>query len=180
MFLLTINYNSKNKDITHLTTKMVILNNSVENSLSNVANLSCYMGLDSLYVISIVMSEEFQYEIKEVESSCNVKYIEVGIRYFVEHYLENQNSDHFWKFNKNTLYILRDGNYSDVKALFTRIQDIKVNIVRGSSQKSHMVSPIDFRLSCYLMILFNMDYKRMNSENSFNLITKNRYLPSFK
>lgn len=53
-----------------------------------------------------------------------------------------------------------------------------MNVVRGSSQKSHMVSPIDFRLSCYLMILCNMNYKKFYSENSFNIITKDRYLPS--
>jgi hypothetical protein len=67
-----------------------------------------------------------------------------------------------------------------VKELFTRVQDMKAEIVRGSSQKSHMVSPIDFRLSCYLMILFNMDYKRFNYENSFNILTKDRYLPSYR
>lgn len=180
MFLLTINNNSKNKDITHLTTKMVVLNNPIENTLQNVANLSSCVKLDMFYIISIVMCDKLQYEIKEVISPCNVKYIEVGLKFFVENYLENPGNHNFWQFNKNTLYILRDGNYSDVKELFTTVQNMKANIVRGSSQKSHMVSPIDFRLSCYLMILFDMDYKRFSSENSFNILTKDRYLPSYK
>lgn len=62
--------------------------------------------------------------------------------------------------------------------MFKRINNTKVQLVRGSSQKSHMVSPLDFRLSLYLTILCNMDFKYFRTNNSFNKIDKKRYLPS--
>jgi len=173
-----MNNNSKNKDITHLATKMVVLNNRLESDLWSVANLANQMNLDTFYIFSIVMSEDFESKITEVEYPCKVKYIEVGINVFIESFLQNPNNHSFWEYNKNTLYILRQGGYSDIKEMFTIIQDTKVKLVRGSSQKSHMVSPIDFRLSCYLMILFNMNFKKVYMENSFNVLNKERYLPS--
>jgi hypothetical protein len=89
-----------------------------------------------------------------------------------------EDNTNFWTHNKNTLYIIKNGNYSDIKGLFTTIQGAKVKLVRGSSQKAHMVSPIDFRLSCYLLILCKMNYKRFTLDNSFNELSKDRYLPT--
>nr|QJQ35219.1 hypothetical protein [Fusarium ramigenum]QTK22401.1 hypothetical protein [Fusarium oxysporum f. sp. albedinis]SNU76834.1 TPA: hypothetical protein [Fusarium oxysporum f. sp. lycopersici]SNU77058.1 TPA: hypothetical protein [Fusarium oxysporum f. sp. cucumerinum]SNU77665.1 TPA: hypothetical protein [Fusarium oxysporum f. sp. niveum]SNU77835.1 TPA: hypothetical protein [Fusarium oxysporum]SNU78072.1 TPA: hypothetical protein [Fusarium oxysporum PHW808] len=179
MFLLTINNNSKNKDLTHLVAKMAVLNNPVENNLLNIAKYSSDMNLDTFYIFSIVIDDSFECKITEVDYPCKVKYIEVGISFFIENFLGSENIN-FWHYNKNTLYILRNGNYSDVKELFVQIQDIKVQVVRGSSQKAHLISPIDFRLSSYLLILFGMNYKKFNSENAFNIIQKDRYLPSSK
>lgn len=156
---------------------MTILNNSIECDLWNISKLSEYMNIDKFYIFSIVIDETFECKVTETEQ---VKYVEVGFKYFIENYLENSNNIDFWKHNKNTLYILRDSNYSDVREMFTIIQETKVRLVRGSSQKSHIISPIDFRLSSYLMILFNMDFKKFNAENSFNKLSKDRYLPSSK
>ncbi len=176
---MTINNNSKNKDVTHLTTKMVIVNNSIENTLSNIAAASKCMNIDTMYIFSIVLDDTLKCEVLELEYPCKIKYMEIGIKFFMERILDNRDHD-FWKYNQNTLYILRNGDYSYLKEIFTVIQEEKVNIVRGSSQKAHMVSPIDLRLSCYLMILCNMDYKKVYSENAFNILTKDRYLPSHK
>lgn len=156
---------------------MAIINNSVENTLSNIAAASKFMNLDTLYICSIVIDDTFECEVLELEEPCKVIYMEIGIKFFMERMLDNPEHD-FWVYNKDTLYILRDGDYSDLKDLFTVVQAEKVNVVRGSSQKSHIVSPIDLRLSCYLMILYNMDYSKVASSNSFNILTKNRYLPS--
>jgi len=133
------------------------------------------MNIDQLYIFSIVIDETFEYKVTEVEQ---VKYIEMGLVYFINNYLGNPNNTEFWKYNKDTLYILRDSNYSDVNKLFSRVKDVNMSVTRGTSQKAHMVSPIDFRLSCYLMILCDMNYKKFCAENSFNVISKDRYLPS--
>jgi len=39
-----------------------------------------------------------------------------------------------------------------------------------------MLSHLDFRLSCYLMAIFNFDYYLISKLNTFNNISKNRYL----
>lgn len=172
-----MNNNSKNKDINHLATKMAVVNDTINNDLIFISNMLNAMELDVLYIISINIDDSLEYEIMELEHQSNVKYINVGLRFFVDNFLQNSEYHNFWQFNKNTLYILRGGSYSDIKELFTIIQDTKVSLVRGSSQKSHMVSPVDFRLSCYLLILCKMNYKKFHSKNSFNILGKERYLP---
>jgi hypothetical protein len=47
---------------------------------------------------------------------------------------------------------------------------------RGGSQKAHALSHLDFRLSSYLMAMFNFDYNLIYSLNSFNFMGKDRYL----
>jgi hypothetical protein len=64
----------------------------------------------------------------------------------------------------------------DIKNLFARIQNRNVNVGRGGSQKAHALSPLDFRLSSYLMAMFKFDYKFISSLNSFNVMSKDRYL----
>ena len=64
----------------------------------------------------------------------------------------------------------------DIKNLFAKINNKDVNVGRGGSQKANALSPLDFRLSYYLMAMFNFDYKLISSLNSFNLMSKDRYL----
>nr|YP_010044489.1 hypothetical protein J6816_mgp02 [Tolypocladium guangdongense]QPF24434.1 hypothetical protein [Tolypocladium guangdongense] len=163
----------------HLTTKMVVINKLIENTLYNIACLSHNMNLNVLYIVSITIDEKHECEILEIKEPSKIVYIEIGIKLFLEKILDNSDHD-FWKYNKNTLYILRDGSYSYLQDLFAVIDGKEVNIVRGSSQKSHMVSPIDFRLSSYMMILCNMDYKKFCQQNAFNCINKFRFLPGLK
>ena len=77
---------------------------------------------------------------------------------------------------KNSLFIVRGGNFIDIKNLFAVIENQTVNVGRGGSQKAHGLSPLDFRLSSYLMAMFNFNYKLISSLNSFNVMTKDRYL----
>jgi hypothetical protein len=83
----------------------------------------------------------------------------------------------FLDYNINSMYILRSGNYIDIKNMFTSINGYRVNIGRGGSQKAHMLSPLDFRLSCYMMAMFNFNYKHISHLNTFNSINKDKYLP---
>jgi hypothetical protein len=72
---------------------MTILNNSVECDLWKITNLSNDMNMDSFNIFSIVMSDTFECRVTEVEESSNVKYVEMGIKYFMENYLDNPNID---------------------------------------------------------------------------------------
>lgn len=173
-----MNNNSKNKDVTHLATKMAVVKTTIANDLIYISNLLKTMELNSLFIIEIIIDDTFECEIFQLEQGSQTKYIKVGLRYFVGNFLQNPNNTNFWEYNKNTLYILKDGNYSDIKELFTIIQDTKALVVRGSSQKAHIVSPIDFRLSSYLLILCKLNYKKFYYNNSFNELSKDKYLPS--
>jgi hypothetical protein len=61
--------------------------------------------------------------------------------------------------------------------MLTKINDCYVNLGRGGGQKAHIISPLDFRLSCYLIAMFNFNYKLVNCLNTFNDLNKDRYLP---
>jgi hypothetical protein len=71
---------------------MVVVNNSVENSLYNIAELSSYMNLEQLYVFCIDTSDTSVYKVGEVGQ---VKYLELGINLFVDNYLGDPNNTDF-------------------------------------------------------------------------------------
>lgn len=173
--MLTINNNSRDERLTHLTTKIVVLNHHIENTLSNIAIVSNNINIDILYIMSIVIDDKCSCEIIEYTGPSKIIYIEMSIEYFMEKMLDDQAYD-FWRHNKNTLYLLRNGNFSDLTLLFTSIDEKKVRIVKGNSQKSHLISPMDLRLSSYMLILYNMDYKKLYKLNAFNNVSKDKYL----
>ena len=70
----------------------------------------------------------------------------------------------------NIVY-LWGGNWIDIKNLFAKIKNRNVNVGRGGSQKAHALSPLDFRLSTYLMAMFKFDYQLIYSLNSFNIMS---------
>lgn len=175
-FVLTLNNNSKNKELTHLTTKMTVINHPIENSFLNIANLSSSMNIEELFIFSLNLNT-IETKVIRTDFPNKIVYIEMSINSFIEDILQNEEND-FWKHNLNSLYILRDGDYLDLHYVFDTINNRKVQIVRGSSQKSHVVSPIDSRLSCYMLILYNMNYKKFSENNAFNYMSKKRYLPT--
>ena len=137
------------------------------------------MQIDKLHIYSIndcSKSDKF-FDMIRLKEPSNVNYIKIGVENFTE--FLNKPDVNFLEYNKDSLYILRNGCYMDVKNIFTRINGYDTNVGRGGSQKAHMISPLDLRLSCYLMALFNFDYKLISNLNSFNNISKNRYLPYF-
>jgi hypothetical protein len=158
--------------------KSIILKNTLTNNLENISHLCNIIGIDSLIIFSINIRSKFESKVIKIDLPNKIVYIELDLETFIENFANGEKVD-FWHHNKNTLYILRDGNISDLNLLFNTIENVNTKVVRGSSQKSHMLSPIDFRLSNYLMLLFNMDYNKVNNQNSFNILDKKRYLPNY-
>jgi hypothetical protein len=78
------------------------------------------------------------------------------------------------------MYVLRNGTYFDFKYILRNVGKFGINLGRGGGQKSHIVSPLDFRLSSYLMAMCDFNFKLFNSFNMFNTLPKNKYLPFIK
>jgi hypothetical protein len=131
------------------------------------------MNIDKLNIITLDMYDEDAQPSSTTVDSVN--YVEMGYETFKK--IITNPEFKFLEYNKDTLYILRDGSYTDVKKLFSSISGFDVNLGRGGSQKSHIISPLDFRMSFYLMALFNFDYKYIAYLNTFNDLPKDRYLP---
>jgi hypothetical protein len=177
MFLLTINrshYEGK-ENIICLHSKMVIIRelqyinlNDLSISLSGikVKNLNILCIDDDVKVnnVNVITSNV----------ASKVSYTEMNSEYVIKH-LNHENED-FFDYNQDTLYVLRDGNFLDIKNLFSTINHNLVNIGRGASQKAHVLSPLDIRLTGYLMAMFNFNYELISKLNAYNYIPKSRYL----
>lgn len=123
------------------------------------------------------MKELDKLEAIVIEKPRKINYVEIGFNRFLKDILNNSNTN-FLDYNQHSLYILKNGNHKDIKRLLVEIEGHCVNVVRGSSQKSHFLSPLDLRLSSYMMALSNFDYQYLSKLNMFHDITKDRYLPS--
>ncbi len=172
MFVFTHNRSLYKDNLNTLITKMVIIKESRFISLDEMSlRLGC-MGIDYLNIFSISINTitNTVYSKKH----CLISYVEISPQNFVE--LLNHEDCKFLDMNKDSLFIVRGGNWLDIKNLFAAINNRDINIGRGGSQKAHALSPLDFRLSTYLMAMFNFDYNLISSLNSFNVMSKDRYL----
>jgi len=176
IFTLTLNNNLIKDKINNLIGKIIIIREDKEVDLFEVAKLLDLMGINRLNIVAInprgTLEKTNYINIKE---PSNVKYLEINVEDFIA--LLNNPSYDFLEHNKYTLYIIKEGSYIDVKNIFTKINNFDVNIGRGGSQKSHIISPLDFRLSCYLMAMFKFNYEHISYLNTFNFVPKDRYLP---
>jgi hypothetical protein len=144
----------------------------------NLDNFSAMLGrmeIKELNIFSIHNNLDIQpYSHLSTNKGCKVDYMEVKLDFFTK--FLNVEDKYFWDHNKHSLYIIRGGNYIDIKNIFTTINNHCYNLGRGGSQKSHMLSPLDFRLSCYMMAMSNFNFQSINNLNTFNYIGKDRYL----
>lgn len=130
------------------------------------------MNLNKLQIFAINNSLSNTINTIRTNKGAKVLYVEMGYKQFISFL----NSDgKFLEYNKNSLYILRDGNFLDMKNIFANIEGYPANLGRGGSQKSHILSPLEFRLSSYIMAMFS-DYNLIASLNTFNEVSKDRYL----
>jgi len=171
---LTIN-NSKFKEyVTTLISKIIIINDDyVEIDFNTLSSTLNYMGITRLNIFSIDNIEGINKIV--VKRPSEILFIELGSEEFVK-FLNNPN-ENFLDYNKNSLYILRNSNYRDIKLLFNEINNHKVDIGRGAGQKSHIINPLEFRLYSYLMGMFNFNYNKLNKLSTNNHLDKFRYLP---
>lgn len=137
------------------------------------------MGIEQLDIISINLSSKVEEDIFNIrESSPRVTFTEIGVIPFIE-LIANNTIDFFWNWNKTTLYILRDGTYRDMKYILSQAGEHGMNLGRGGSQLSHVVSPLELRLNSYLMAMTHFKYPYLAEQNLFNDLPKNKYLPFY-
>jgi hypothetical protein len=180
LLTLTLNNNLVEDSLNTLIGKMIIIKEVSDVILSDLSVGLDFMQIDKLNIISISDYPTHKHNLDKfnftiINEPSVVKYAEIDVEDFII-FLNNPDLN-FSEYNKNTLYIIRNGSFLDLKSLFNKINDCSINISRGSSQKSHMISPLDFRLYSYLMAMFKFNFKLVTQLNTFNSICKSRYLP---
>jgi hypothetical protein len=175
IFTLTIN-NSKlfKENVGNMISKMVILKEYSFIPLDELSLSLKAMRIEKLEIFSIDKNLDFNIKSTVSTKGSDIHYIEMNTEQFVK--FINGERYNFLDHNPFCLYILRDGNFLDIKNLFSLVNNCQVNVGRGGSQKSHFLSPLDLRLTSYLMAMFNFNYKLVSELNIFNYLTKDKYL----
>ena len=164
-----------NKDgINNLTSKMITIKELKYINIWELSKALAAMGIETLFIFSIYND----YDSNSVDAfSCSIGskiiYYDVSADKFIN--LINSKAN-FLEYNQHSLYILRKGHFLDIKNIFASISGYNVNIGRGGSQKAHILSPLDLRLSSYTLALFKNKYKLITYLNTFNELEKDRYL----
>jgi hypothetical protein len=174
--LLTLTNSYYKENIVNLIGKMIIFRETRNVDILTLANALNTINIDTLNIFSINgYGITNKVNIVKTKEPSDVKYIEIGVEEFINQ-INSENCD-FSSFNKHSLYILRNGSYINAKNMFKSIKNTQVSLGRGGSQKAHALSPLDFRLSSYVMAMFNFDYKLINYLNTFDSMSKDKYLP---
>jgi len=172
LFLLTKYYNSTKREIINVSSKSVSLRNSVDVDLWNTSAHLNTLNIEKLNIFSIEPKLNVQITVSDFD---NIKLIEIGFDDFMDQYMDTLDSDKLWKENSYSLYILRDSNFSDLYEMFKTFSTSK-KLIKGNSQKRHFLSPTDFRMSCYMLLLFNLNFNHFEKENDFRIIKKSVYV----
>ncbi len=175
IFALAINKTLNKENITSLIGKMTIIKEIAYINLSNLSKILNCMKMDKLYIFSISPDDASnKFNITTIKEPCLIKYIELGVEDFIK--FLNMEKYIFNEYNKHSLYILRNGSYIDIKNILTKINGCDVKLGRGGGQKAHMLSPLDLRFTSYILAMFNFNYELISSLNTFNDLSKDRYL----
>lgn len=158
--------------------KITIINRELNVSFLDLSKRLNLVNIEKIHVFSINLSDEVEIEPFRLKELPNITYIEIGVLKFLEFLRENSGT--FLDWNPTTLYILRDGTYTDLKYIFEQAGKFGMNLGRGCSQKSHVVSPLDFRLSCYILAMCNFNFEFVSKISMFKSLEKFRYLPYMK
>jgi len=145
----------------------------LEIDLNKMSSNLQHLNVNRLNIFCVEEKED----INKTYINNTILLVELGKKEFIE--LLNQPKDKFIDYNKESLYIIRNSNYINIKQLFNKINDCQVNIGRGGGQKNHIICPLEVRFFSYIMAMFNFNYEGVCHFNNFSNITKDRYLPFY-
>lgn len=174
IFVLSGNCSINKVGFNNIISKIFITKESRMINLDDVGKMLNFMGIEKLQIFSINNSNSTTIN-KIGVKGYDLLYLDINKELFINQIL-NSNHRKFIEYNNTSLYILRDGNFLDIKNLFAKVDGYQTNIGRGGSQRSHVISPLEFRFSNYLITLFRGDCNLISSLNAFNNMTKDRYL----
>jgi len=177
LLTLTINNSKYKEDITTLTAKIFILKELKEIHLDGMANWLYSMGINKLNIFCIDKNNNEDINQTVIETPAEIIWIDINIVNFIK--FLNRSDPKFIDYNKESLYIIRNSDFLDVKSLFQKIDNNNINIGRGGGQKNALISPLEFRLNIYLMAMFDFKYQNICNYNAFNDLNKERYLPYY-
>jgi hypothetical protein len=175
LFTLTISPHIHKETVSNLICKMLVVKELSYINLDKLSKVLAIMHIKELNIFSID-NNLLEMRVIRRDNGSLITYTEMRQEHLIELLDFDKEKADFLDYNRYSLYILRDGGFLDIKNLFSGINGYETNIGRGGSQKAHILSPLDFRLSSYIMAMFNFNYGLISKLNAFNSLEKHRYL----
>jgi len=142
IFVLTQNKSTYKENVGNLVSKMIIIKELKYVDLDSFTKLLGVMKIEELNIFSV--NSKFNDKIRLITNNINpgIKYIEINWKSFVL-FINHENTN-FLNYNKDSLYIVRGGNYIDIKNLFAKVNNEEVNLGRWRKPKSPHAKPFRF------------------------------------
>jgi len=123
------------ENINNIISKILTIRELKHINMKEVSKILEYMRIEKLNIFSIDSNSILDTTINftSIENGSKVNYIQMNPENFIK-YL-NIKDNNFQEYNTNSMYILRNGSFIDIKRLFTIINDINVNIGRWRGSK---------------------------------------------
>jgi hypothetical protein len=179
IFVLTKNRNYFGNGLTNLIIKIFFFKENYHINIFELANLLAVLNLRRLNILKIRDNDEnkciYNFLLNE---PCKINYLDLNLDAFLKLLaFPSEGPSNFLKYNKHSVYILKNMNFSDLKRVLTNVEGCNVDIVKGLSQKTHILSSMECRLSLYITAILNCNYSKIASLNAFNVLSKTRYIP---
>jgi hypothetical protein len=144
IFILTRNNSIYKEGVSNIVSKLVIIDELQYVNLDKLSVILGGIGIDKLNILSIDNKSDLDININQVTSDKNSKvtYTELNISNFVN--FLNVKHTSFLDYNKHSLYIVRGGNFIDIKNLFSTINNCQTNLGRWRWSKSPSTQPLGF------------------------------------
>src|SRR5271156_1880794 len=128
ILVLTINNSRYKENVGNIISKMMVIKELKYVNLDSFSAMLGHMGMEELNIFSIYDKLDIQPKNIFTNKGCKVRYMEVKLNVFTEFLnIENKN---FFDYNQNCLYIIRGGNYIDIKNIFASINNQECNLGR--------------------------------------------------
>jgi len=165
----------------HMIASTYFVNKPYQISYEELYNNIASIGINKLFIFYILDSPQ-----EEIDVTLKTHVFRNNNIWFEVHYISKENyipminssSFNFSEINKYCLYIFLDLSWIELISMF-KSEDINIIVSGGSPTKRHLLSPLELRLSSYIIALFNMNSIEASNYNNFRHISKDRYLPLF-
>lgn len=128
-FALTRNNSFYKDNVSTIISKIVIIKEPYSVNINQVSEALGIMKIKELNIFSIDKNSESNViNITSINKGSKIKYLEMTPESFIE--FINMDNNNFLSYNSHSLYIVRDGNYIDIKNLFSKIDNCSVNLGR--------------------------------------------------
>lgn len=163
----------------HMIASTYFVNKPHEISYEYLQDCLSMMGINTFFILYIMDTTQEDINFGHEPHTFRSNKVLFEVDYIAKkNYIPMINSDsfNFDEMNKYCLYIFVDMSWFELAVMF-KSANVDVIISGGSTSKRHLISPLQLRLSSYIIALFDMDSIEANNYNNFRNISKERYLP---